>query len=150
MDDSTPELQFCFLQDAIAYIEENPISPDDDEIDVIEIPPKDGPLTDLKDFDDEVVDGGDQDPLFLPVGVPGSVELHQFSDNHVKSTDSSPTTGTALPEPKETQPKKKRKMQNVTWKKMQPKYSKLSPSSGGAAQKKEIMKTNCSIKTLWK
>ena len=131
MDDSTPELQFCFLQYAIAYIEENPISPDDDEIDVIEIPPKDGPLTDLKDFDDEVVDGGDQDPLFLPLGVPGSVELHQFSDNHAKSTDSSPTTGTALPEPKKTQPKKKRKMRNVTWKKMQPKYSKLSPSSGG-------------------
>ena len=131
MNESQPaEHQFYCLRDAIAFIEENPIPQDNDQIDVIEVPPKADALTDQEDFDDEIVGGGDEDPLYLPPDVPGSVELHQFHEDETASTEAA------------TQPKKKRKkMQSVIWEKMQPSYSKLSPASNGAAQKTEHIKT---------
>ena len=96
MNESQPaEHQFYCLRDAIAFVEENPIPQDNDQIDVIEVPPKADALTDQEDFDDEIVDGGDKDPLYLPPDVPGSVELHQFHEDETASTEAA------------TQPKKK-------------------------------------------
>ena len=47
MNESQPaEHRFYCLRDAIAFIEENPIPQDNDQIDVIEVPPKADALTD--------------------------------------------------------------------------------------------------------
>ena len=96
MNESQPaEHQFYCLRGAIAFIEENPIPQDNDQIDVIEVPPKADAVTDQEDFDDEIVDGRDKDPLYFPPDVPGSVELHQFHEDETASTEAA------------TQPKKK-------------------------------------------
>jgi len=78
MNEYTPIRRFYTLQEAVSFIQENSLPENEEHIDVIEIPPAPDDQTDVKDFDDDVIDGEDLDPTFLLDDVPSPVELHQY------------------------------------------------------------------------
>jgi len=123
MNECTPIRRFYTFQEAIGFIQENPLPENEEHIDVIEIPPAPDDQTDVEDFDDDVIAREDLDPTFLPADVPGRVELHQYNYEEKLVSDAPP--------------KKQKKMQEVSWKKKYPVHTKLPPGLDGADQRKQ-------------
>ncbi|KAK3861583.1 hypothetical protein Pcinc_032495 [Petrolisthes cinctipes] len=144
---SFPVKSFHFFQEAINYIEEQPVPEGINAIEITQVPPGVDILTDEEDIDDDIIHDDYTDHTFLPQVVSGSIELHQYEENTDEASDSDqqqqqPQQHQQQQQPQPPPPKKLKTSDNnsVIWNRIHPTYHHLKYPTNGAAKRMDRLK----------